>query len=136
MCVCVCVWLGSGSGPSRSPSVLSLTAQRASAGMSGFHHGRWGVASAPRFQLYVHCVAPCRARDGCRAPVSLSGASMARVRCDVRGVCWSDALTAAWSGIGVGGLPFVARVVLLSCVAGLTFIVRVCLWWFPALVPA
>ena len=56
------------------------------------------------------------------------------VRCDV--VCWLDAFTAAWSGIGVGGLPFVARVALLACVGGLTFIVRVCLWWFPALVPA
>ena len=51
-------------------------------------------------------------------------------------VCWLDAFTAAWSGIGVGGLPFVARVALLACVGGLTFIVRVCLWWFPALVPA
>ena len=59
-----------------------------------------------------------------------------RVRCDVRVVCWLDASTAAWSGIGVGGLPFVARVALLACVGGLTLIVRVCIWWFPALVPA
>ena len=58
------------------------------------------------------------------------------MRCDVRVVCWLDACTAAWSGIGVGGLLFVARVALLACVGGLTFIVRVCLWWFPALVPA
>ena len=35
---------------------------------------------------------------------------------------------------GVGGLPFVARVALLACAGGLTFITRVCLWWFPALV--
>ena len=32
------------------------------------------------------------------------------------------------------GLPFVTRVALLACVCGLAFIV--CLWWFPALVPA
>ena len=43
---------------------------------------------------------------------------------------------AAWSGTGVGGLTFVARVELLACVGGLTFIVRVCLGCFPALVPA
>ena len=60
--VCVYVWLGSGSGPSQSPSVLSVTAQRAGADVSGLHHGRWAVAPAPRFQLYVHCVAPCRAQ--------------------------------------------------------------------------
>ena len=35
-----------------------------------------------------------------------------------------------------GGLPFVARVALLTCADGLAFIVPVCLWWFPALVPA
>ena len=57
-----------------------------------------------------------------------------RVRCDVIMVCWLDAFTTAWSGIGVGVLPFVARVALLACVGGLTFIVRVCLEWFPALV--
>ena len=56
------------------------------------------------------------------------------VRCDVRVVCWLDAFTAVWSGVGVGGLPFVARVALLACVGGLAVIVRVCLWWFPALV--
>ena len=82
----------------------------------------------------MHYVAPCRARGGYRAAVSLSGASMAQGA--VRVVYWLDAFTAAWSGIGVGGLPFVARVALLACVGGLTFIVRVCLWWFPALVPA
>ena len=37
-----------------------------------------GVAPALRFQLYVQYVAPCRARGGCRTPVSLSGASMAQ----------------------------------------------------------
>ena len=65
--------------------VLSVTAQRAGAGVSGLHHGRRGVALAPRFQLYVHCVALCRARGGCRAAVSLSGASM--VRGAVKVVC-------------------------------------------------
>ena len=40
-----------------------------------------------------------------------------------------------YSGL-VGGFPFVARVVLLACAGGLTFIVCVCLWRFPALVPA
>ena len=123
----MCVWLGSGSGPAQSLSVLSVTAQRAGAGVSGLHHGRQGVARAPRFQLDVHCVAPCRARGGCRAHVSLSGASMAQGAVDVRVVCWLDAFTAAWSGIGVGGLPFVARVALLACVGRLTFLVRVCL---------
>ena len=77
VCVCVCMWLGSESVPSQSPFVLSVTAQRAGAGVSRLHHGRRGVAPAPRFQLYVHYVAPCRARGGCRAPVSVSGASMA-----------------------------------------------------------
>ena len=77
-CVRVCVWLGSESEPSQSPFILSVTAQRAGAGVSGLHHGRQGVAPAPRFQFYVHCVAPCRARGGCRAPVSRSGASMAQ----------------------------------------------------------
>ena len=39
-----CVWLVSGSGPSQSPSALSVTAQRAGAGVLGLHHGRRGVA--------------------------------------------------------------------------------------------
>ena len=41
------------------------------------------------------------------------------------------------SGVA-GGLAFVARVGLLACVGGLACIVCecVCLWWFPALVPA
>ena len=34
-----------------------------------------------------------------------------------------------------GGLPFVARAAL-ACVGGLTFVVHMCFWWFPALVPA
>ena len=51
-------------------------AQRAGAAVSGPHHGRRGVAAAPRFQLYMRCAGPCRARDGCRAPVS--GASVAQ----------------------------------------------------------
>ena len=34
----------------------------------------------------------------------------------------------------VGGLLFAARAVLLACVGGLAFVVRVCLQWFPALV--
>ena len=36
-----------------------------------------------------------------------------------------------YSGL-VGGSPFVARAALLACVGGLTLIVRVCLWLFPA----
>ena len=76
------MWLGSESGPTQSPSILSVTAQSAGAGVSGLHHGlhhgRRGVAPAPRFQLYVQYLAPCRDRGGCRAPVSLSGASMAQ----------------------------------------------------------
>ena len=123
----MCVWLGSGSGPSQIPSVLSVTAQRAGTGVSALYHGRGGVAPAPRFRIYVHCVAPCRAHGGCHAPVSLLP-RWHRGRCDVRVMCWLDAFTAAWSGIGVGGLPFVARVALLACVGGLTFIVRVWLW--------
>ena len=39
-----------------------------------------------------------------------------------------------YSGL-VGRLPFMARAAQLACVVGLTFIVRVCLWWVPALVP-
>ena len=63
---------------------LSVTAQRTGAGLSGAP----GVALAPRLQLYVHYVAPCRASRGCRAPMSLSGVSMAQRACDVRVVCW------------------------------------------------
>ena len=33
---------------------------------------------APRYQLYLHCVAPCRAHGGCRTPVSVSGALVAQ----------------------------------------------------------
>ena len=78
MNVCVCVWLGSEPGPSQIPSVLSAPAQRAGADVSGLQHSRWGVAPAPRFQFHVHCVAPCRARGGCRTPVSMYVASMAQ----------------------------------------------------------
>ena len=70
----VCVSLGSGSGPSQRSSVLFVTAQRASAVVSGLHHGHRGVAPAPRFQLYVRCAGPCCACGGCRAPAS--GASV------------------------------------------------------------
>ena len=42
MCVCVC--LGSGFGPSQIPSVLFVTAQHASAAVSGPHHGCRGTA--------------------------------------------------------------------------------------------
>ena len=35
----------------------------------------------------------------------------------------------------VGGLLFRARAALLACVDGLAFLMRVCLRWFPALVP-
>ena len=61
---------------SQIPSVLFVTAQRADAAVSGLHHGRRGVAPAPRLQLYVRCAGPCRALGGCRAPVS--GASVAQ----------------------------------------------------------
>ena len=56
-------------------------------------------------------------------------------------VCWFKAdrtsmhrvmVRCMYSGLA-GGLPFVA---LLACVGGLKFIAHVCLWWFPALVPA
>ena len=57
--------LGSGIGPSPIPSVLLVTAQRAGAAVSGL-------------QLYVRCAGSCRARGGCRAPVSVSGAAVAQ----------------------------------------------------------
>ena len=41
-------------------------------------YGRGGVAPAHRFQLYVRCAGPCRARDGCRAAVFVGGASVAQ----------------------------------------------------------
>ena len=73
MCVCV---IGLGCGSSQFPSVLFVTAQCVGAAVSELHHGRRGVAPAPRFQLYVRCAGSCRARGGCRAPVSVSGASV------------------------------------------------------------
>ena len=51
-----------------------------------------------------------------------------RVRCDVLVRCMCNSLAV--------GLPFVARVALLDWVGGLTIIVCVCLWWFPALLHA
>ena len=36
--------------------------------------GAGGVAPPPWFQLYVRCAAPCRARGGCHAAVSVAGA--------------------------------------------------------------
>ena len=56
-----------------------------------------------------------------------------KARCDVRVVCWLDAFTAAWSGIGVDVLPFVGRVVLLACIGGLAFC-RVCVGVFGGVV--
>ena len=99
MYVRLCVW---GYGPSQIPSVSFVPSQHAGVAVSGLHHGRRGVARrlgitkrrssrAPRFQLYLHCVGPCRARGGCRAPVS--SASVAQ-----GAVCWLDAFTAAWLG--------------------------------------
>ena len=44
---------------------------------------------------------------------------------------FSDACTATWLGIAVCG-----SCRLLACIGGLATIVRVCLWWFPALLPA
>ena len=90
-----------------------------STAVSGLHHGRRGVAPAPRIQLYVRCAGPCRARGGCRAPVSLSGASVGQ------GAVWCECsvlVRCLYSGL-VGGLPFVARVALLACVGGLAFVV-------------
>ena len=82
------------------PSALYVPSLRAGAAVSGLHHGRRGVAPAPQFQLYVRCVGPCRARGGCRAAVSVAGASVAQgaVRCDVCVVSWLDACAAAWLG--------------------------------------
>ena len=64
-------------------------------------------------------------------PPLLGLLNLKEVQCDVSVVCWFDACTAC--GLA-GGLPFVARVVVLACVGGLACLVRVCLWWFPALV--
>ena len=69
VCMCVCM-VGFGVWTTPGPYVLSVMAQRTGAGVSGLHHGRGGVAPVPRFQLYVHYVAPCRARGGYRASVS------------------------------------------------------------------
>ena len=60
--------------PSQFPSVLFVTAQCAAA--TGLPNGRRGVVLAPRFQLYLRCAGPCRARGGSCAPVS--GASVAQ----------------------------------------------------------
>ena len=134
--VCVCVWLGSGSVPSQVPSVFICY---------GPARRRWRVGASSRALrgcpgASASVVCALRGSLSCTWWVPRPCVSVwclwHMVRCDVRVVCWLDDFTAAWSGIGVGGLPFVARVALLACVGGLTFIVRVCLWWFPALVPA
>ena len=57
---------------------------------------------------------PCRARDGCKASKSVSGASVAQLRCDASLVCWLNAFPGAW---------LVARVALLACFGGLAFVV-------------
>ena len=78
---------------------LFVPPQRGGAAVSGLHHGRQGVAPAPRFQLYVRCAGPCRARGGCRAPVSVSGASVAQGAMLCESECGVlDACTAGWLG--------------------------------------
>ena len=94
MCGCVCNWV---QGLERLSFCLSCLLWRsAGAAVSGLPHGLGGVAPAPRFQLYMRCTGPCRARGGCRAPVS--GASVAQ-RCDVSVLCWLEACTAAWLAV-------------------------------------
>ena len=77
MCVCVGV-IGLGVWTVSISICLVVTARRAGAAASGLPHGRRGSAPASRFQLYVRCPGPCRARGGSRAPVSASGASVAQ----------------------------------------------------------
>ena len=50
----VCVWLGSESGPSKSPSVLSVMAQCAGAGVSGLHHGPLACLRIPHHRVSLH----------------------------------------------------------------------------------
>ena len=61
-----------------SDSVLFVPSQHAGAAVSGLHHGRRGVAPAPRFQLYVCCAGPCCARGGYCVAASVAGASVAQ----------------------------------------------------------
>ena len=72
MCVCVCDWVRD---VDRLSFRLSCLLRPSAPALSrlGF-----GVAPAPRFQLYVRCAGPCRAHGGSRAPVSVSGASVAQ----------------------------------------------------------
>ena len=75
--MCVCSWVRGLDRP-RFRLFCLLRPSAPALACRGFITGAGGVAPAPRFQLNVHCVAPCRARGGCRAPVSLSCASMAQ----------------------------------------------------------
>ena len=116
--MCVYVWLDSDSGPSQSPSVLSVTAQRAGAGVSGLHHRRRG--GCPGAAVSVVCA--LRGSLSCpwwlpRLCVFCLVPRCHRVRCDVRVLRWLDAYSRL-----VGG-PFVARVALLACIGGLAFVV-------------
>ena len=77
MYVRVCV-IGFGSWDRLNFRPSCLLRPSAGAAVTGLHHGRRGVAPAPRFQLYVRCAGPCHARGGCRAPVSVSGSSVAQ----------------------------------------------------------
>ena len=72
MYVCVCGWVR-GLDRLRVRPFCLLRPSAPALACRGFITGAGGL---PR-QWYVHCVAPCRARGGCRALVSVSGASVA-----------------------------------------------------------
>ena len=107
--------------------------------VSGCDFGRWGLCPDTSISVVGAVRVPVAPTAGASLPYLCLVPGWHSVRCDACDVCmvsWLDACTAAWLGMGVGGLPSVARVALLAFVGGLTFILRVCLWWFPALVPA
>ena len=124
------VWLGSESGPSQSPSVLSITAQGAGTACRGFIMGAGGLPLRHGFSCMCTTWVPFVPAVGA-APVCLCLVPRWHwVRCDVRVVCWLDALQRPGRGFSVSG----------SCsVDGLHWwagVCCVCLWWFPAIVPA
>ena len=120
MCVCL------GFEPLQIPCVRFVKSQRAGAAVSGLHHGRRRVASAPRFLLYVRCAGPCRPHGG--SCVLVSGASVAQGAMCMWCVGWMHVQRHGW-GIAVYGSCSVVRLFWWASIC------CVFLWWFPALVP-
>ena len=93
MYVRVCV-IGFGSWDRLNFRPSCLLRPSAGAAVTGLHHGRRGVAPAPRFQLCVPVAPAVGAVPLCLCLVP----QWHRGWCDVSVVCWFDVCTAAWLG--------------------------------------